>query len=137
MYLRDVFVSHSHLGSRHGVRDPCQICLTLFLLKQFSVPTDSRVGQGNGSSHSPFSLLPCRLCIGSFPSSSFLYSLTRSTTVSRRASAVTTLPSALLMRSRLVWENYRQRYYCRCLTTSSSSTSVQYRVPASYSQAPM
>src|SRR6267142_4208821 len=126
MYPRDIFVSHSHRGSRHGVRDPCQICLTFFFLKEFSAPTDSKVDQGNGSLHSPFWRLPCRLCIGSFPSSSPLYSSTRSTTVSRHASAVTTLPFALHMRSRLVSANYRQRYCCRCLTTSFSSTSVRY-----------
>ena len=133
MYPRGIFVSHSHLGSRHGVGDPCQICLMLFLLKEFSAPTDSEVDQGNGSLYSPFSRLLCRRCIGSFPSSSPLCSSTRSTTVSRRASAVTTLTFALDMRSRLAWANYRRRYYCRCLTTFSSSMSVHYtgRVPAS------
>src|SRR6266850_6166099 len=114
MYPRDILVSHSHRGSRHGVRDPCPICLTLFFLKEFSVPMDSKVDQGNGSSHSPFLRLPCRPCIGSFPSSSPLYSSTRSTTVSRRASAVTTLPFASYTRPRLISTNYRQHYCCRC-----------------------
>jgi hypothetical protein len=123
---RHTFVSHSHRGSRHDVRDPYQICPTLFFLKELSAPTDSKVDQGNGSSHSPFPHLLCRLCIGSFPSSSPLYSSTRSTTVSRRASAMTTLPLASYRWPGLVSANYRQHYCCRCSTTLFSSTSVWY-----------
>src|SRR6267142_7230846 len=121
MYPRYIFVSHSHCGSRHGVRDPSpNLPVDLFFSKDYHDGTaqrDSRVEHGNGSSPSSLPCLLCRLCIGSCRSSSPLYSSTRGTTVSGHAMARSTLPFALSVG----WRHLGGRG-CRCLTTFFSST---------------